>query len=319
MTPLALTNLAHTDFLAVMRQHQIVPGALCACVLMLAGCSLSPLASRTAAFSSATNLVVNNSENAYRAAVRLNDEAQASMLVARYDSAQPMDPHALKHLIDPKGLEARTAVLNGLRTYARSIADLASGVTSSKLDAAATSVGANLQKMGDAISAATPVGIDITPQEANAASTALKALGEFLISQKVKSSVPKIIHDMDPNVETICNLLLSDITVLRDQSGRDYEQLLAQQDSFIRHAGTALSPTERRAEIQRLSQIVLKEEATDDLLAGLADSIRQLALTHHALAVAATSKDAPSLDARIADLRGAGERLANFYFALPAK
>jgi len=319
MARLALTNLAHADFLAVMRQYQIVPGAFCACVLLLAGCSLSPLASRTAAFSSATNLVVNSSENAYRAAVRLNDEAQASMLVARYDSAQPMDPHALKHLIDPKGLEARTAVLNGLRTYARSIADLASGVSSSKLDAATTSVGANLQKMGDAISASTPIGIDITPAEANATSTALKALGEFLISQKVKSSVPKIIHDMDPNVETICNLLQSDITVLRDQTGRDYEQILAQQDSFIRHAGTSLSPAERRTEIERLPQILLKKEATDDMLAGLADSVKQLALTHHALAVAATTKDAPSLDARIADLRGAGERLADYYLALPKK
>jgi hypothetical protein len=301
-----------------MRHHKtLAGGALCACVLFLAGCSLSPLASRTAAFSSATNLVVNNSENAYRAAVRLNDEAQASMLVARYDSAQPMDPHALKHLIDPQGLEARTAVLNGLRTYARTIADLASGVASPQLDAAATSVGANLRKMGDAISASTPIGIDITPQEANAASTALKALGEFLISQKVKSSVPKIIHDMDPSVETSCNLLVSDIAFLRDQAGRDYEQMLAQQDSFIRHAGTSLSATERRAEIQRLPQILGKKEATDDLLKDLADAVKQLALTHHALAAAANSKDAPSLDARIADLRGAGERLANFYSALP--
>jgi len=47
--------------------------------------------------------------------------------------------------------------------------------------------------------------------------------------------------------------------------------------------------------------------------------VRQLALTHHALAVAATTKDAPSLDARIADLRGAGERLADYYLALPKK
>lgn len=302
-----------------MRHRHRVPGALCVCVFLLAGCSLSPLANRTAAFSSATNIVAENSENAYRAAVRLNDEAQASMLVARYDSAQPLDPHSLKHLIDPQGLEVRTEVLNALRTYARTLADVSSGVSSAKLDDAAKSVGANLIKLGDAVSASTPVGFTISPAEANATSTALKALGDFLTAQKIKSSVPKVIHDMDPHIEAISNLLLSDIAILRDQAGRDYEQILAQQDSFVRHAGTSLSPTERRAEIQKLPNILAQKQATDDMLAKLAESIKQLALTHHALAAAAASKDAPALEARIADLRASGERLADFYLSLPTK
>jgi hypothetical protein len=300
-----------------MRKRHPVSGAPFICVLLLAGCSLSPLAKHTAEFSTATSLVVDNSENAYRAAVRLNDQAQASMLVSRYDSAQPLDPHALKHLIDPQGLTARTEVLDGLHAYAQAIADLASGVSSQKLDDAATAVGANLVKMGSAVSAATPIGIDISPQQANATSTALKALGEFLISHKIKSSVPKVIKEMDPNVEAICNLLTSDIAILRDQSGRDYEQLLTQQDSFIRHAGTGLSATERRAEIQRLPQILAGKQATDDLLADLEESVKQLALCHHAFAAAATSKDANSLDARLSDLRASGQRLSRFYYSLP--
>lgn len=299
-----------------------VPGApliSSICVLLLAGCSLSPLARRTADFSSATGLVVNNSEDAYRAAVRLNDQAQASMLVARYDSAQPLDPHALKHLIDPEGLKARTEVLDGLRTYAQTIADLSSGVSSTQLDDAAKAVGDNLIKMGTAVSAATPVGIDVTPQQANSTSTALKALGEFLASRRVKASVPKTIQEMDPSVAAICALLVSDIAFLRDQSGRDYEQLLAQQDSFIRHAGGALSPIDRRSEIQRLPQILASKQATDDMLADLSESVSQLALCHHALAAAATAKDAPSLHARLADLRAAGQRLARYYYALPTQ
>jgi hypothetical protein len=251
--------------------------------------------------------------------VRLNDQAQASMLLSRYDSAQPLDPHSLKHLIDPEGLTARTEVLDGLRTYAQTVADLASGVSSTQLDDAATAVGANLIKMGTAISASTPVGIDISPQQANATSTALKALGEFLTSRKIKSSVPKVIQEMDPNVATICNLLISDISILRDQSGRDYEQLLAQQDSFIRHAGTALSPIDRRTEIQRLPQILARKQATDDMLADLAESVKQLALCHHALAAAATAKDAQSLSARLADLRASAKRLSRYYYSLPTE
>ena len=107
-----------------MRKRKLLPGTLILC-LALAGCSISPLARNTAAFSSATNLLVDNTQNAYRTTVRLNEDAQASLLVSRYDTAQPMDPHSLRPLIDEKGLQVRTDVLDGLRTYAQTIADLA--------------------------------------------------------------------------------------------------------------------------------------------------------------------------------------------------
>jgi len=300
-----------------MRKH-LVSGAQLILVLLLAGCSLSPLARHTADFSSATALVVDNSENAFRAAVRLNDQAQASMLVARYDT-QPIDPHSLKHLIDAKGLTTRTEVLDGLRTYAQSIADLASGVSSQSLDDAATAVGGNLIQLGSAVSAATPIGMEISPQQANAAGTALKALGEFLVSRKIRNSVPKTIQEMDPHVDAICKLLVSDIGILRNQAGMDYEQLLMQQDSFIRHAGKDLAPTERRAEIQRLPRILANKQATDDMLGDLEMSVKELALAHHALAAAAGRKDAQSLTARLAELRATESRLAHYYYSLPVE
>jgi hypothetical protein len=292
-------------------------GLLFVCLLfLLAGCSISPLARNTAAFSSATNLVTDNTQNAYRTAVRLNEEAQASLLVARYDTDHPMDPHSIRPLIDEKGLQARTEVLDGLRTYAQTIADLASGVSSPKLDEAAAACGSNLKSLGDALASSTSIGINITSTEANATSTALKALGDFLVNHQIKSSVPKAIRDMDPTVEALSRLLSSDIEILRDQAGRDYEQILAQQDGFIRHAGPALSASERRAEIQRLPRILSSKKATDDMLAELQLSIQKFAVTHHALAVAAASKDSASLQTRITDLRASAERLATFYQSL---
>jgi hypothetical protein len=300
-----------------MRKH-LVSGAPFLLVLLLTGCSLSPLAKHTADFSSATALVVDNSENAFRAAVRLNDQAQASMLVARYDT-QPIDPHSLKHLIDAPGLKARTEILDGLRTYAQSLADLAGGISSQPLDDAAAAVGSNLVRLGTAVSSATPIGMTISAQQANAASTALKALGEFLVSQKVRGSVPKIIQEMDPSVDAICKLLLSDIAILRNQAGLDYEQLLMQQDSFIHHAGATLSATERRTEIQRLPRILASQQATDDMLADLEESVKELALAHHALAASASQKDAPSLRARLAELHASGQRLSRYYDSLPTE
>ena len=302
-----------------MRNRQSLHGLpwLCVCLCFLAGCSISPLARNTAAFSSAANLVVDNTQNAYRAAVRLNEDAQASLLVARFDTDHPMDPHSLRPLIDQKGLETRTEVLDGLRTYAQTIADLSSGVSSPKLDEAAAACGSNLKSLGDALASSTPIGINITSTEANATSTALKALGDFLVNRQLKSSVPKVIQNMDPTVEALAKLLASDIDILRDQSTHDYEQILAQQDGFIRHAGSSLSAIERRSEIQRLPRILASEKATDDMLADLKVSINKLAETHHALAAAAASKNNSSLQARIADLRASAEKLATFYESLP--
>lgn len=298
-----------------MRKRNLLPRTLILC-LALTGCSLSPLARNTAAFSNATNLLVDNTENAYRTTVRLNEDAQASLLVARFDTAQPMDPHSIRPLIDEKGLQARTDVLDGLRTYAETIADLASGVSSPKLDEAAAACGTNLKSLGDALSSSTPIHINLSPTEANATSTALKALGDFLVNRQIKSSVPKVIREMDPNIDALSQLLSRDIEILRDQAGRDYEQILAQQDGFIRHASSSLSATERRTEIQRLPRILADKKATDDMLADLQLSLTKLVTTHHVLAAAATSKNSPSLQARIADLRASAERLATFYEGL---
>lgn len=299
-----------------MRHRKTLQGLPLVCLLSLAGCSISPLSRNTAAFSSATGRVVDNTENAYRTAVRLHEEAQASLLVARYDTADPMDPHSIHSLIDDKGLKTRSDVLDGLRTYAQTIADLSSGVSSPKLNEAAAACGANLKSLGDALAASTPVGIKITPTEASTTATAVKALGDFLVNREVKTSVPKVIREMDPNVESLTKLLSSDIDILRNQSGLDYDQILTQQDNFIHRAGSSLTPLERRTQIERLPRILAKQRATDDMLTELQVSINKLAVTHHALAAAATNKDTASLQARIADLRASAENLSTFYESL---
>jgi hypothetical protein len=121
---------------------------------------------------------------------------------------------------------------------------------------------------------------------------------------------------MDPNVAELSKLLSNDVEILRDQAGRDYEQILAQEDQFIRHSGSSLSATERRAEIERLPRIISDRKITDDMFIELQVTLRKVALTHHALAVAAARKDNASLQARIADLRASAEQLASFYESL---
>ena len=286
-------------------------------LLILSGCATSPLAKHTAEFATATNAVVDSSEGAYRAAVRLHDDEQISAAVQKYDANQPWDPHNIKHLIDARGLDARTDILDGLKTYAQRLADVSNGGQSESLNAAAAAAGSNLKEMSAAFNSDSTSSFSITPSQANAVSTALKALGDFLVSQKTKTAVPKIINDMDPQIAVLSKLLDSDIVILRRQSNDDYEQLLMQQDTFIRKSGHDLSPIERRAEIKKLGQLILRKETTDDMLRQLQSTIKSFAETHHALAVAAQSKDMASLSERIADLEATAERLNHFYNSLP--
>jgi len=289
-------------------------------LLILGGCATSPLAKHTAEFATATNAVVDSSEGAYRAAVRLHDDEQISAAVQKYDANQPWDPHNIKHLIDARGLDARTDILDGLKTYAQRLADVTNGGESESLNAAAAAAGTNLKEMSTAFNSGStvpPSGFSITRSQANAVSTALKVLGDFLVSQKTRTAVPKIINEMDPQITVLSKLLDSDIVVLRRQSNDDYEQLLMQQDAFIRKSGHDLSPIERRAEIKKLGQLILRKETTDDMLRQLQSTIKSFAETHHALAVAAQSKDMASLSERIADLEATAERLNHFYNSLP--
>jgi hypothetical protein len=302
-----------------MRPLNLLPGTAACGLLLLAGCSLSPLAKNTAAFSRSTGLVVDNTENAYRAAVRLDLEEQTEKMTAHFGTSDPIDPHTIKPLIDERGLMVRTKILDGLRTYAVRLAALTSGASPKGLDEAAAACGVNLQSLGNSASAALASSFTVSQDEANGAATALKALGDLLAKREVKKEVPGVIREMDPNVQAIATLLESDIATLRQQSANNYEQLLAQQDSFVQHSIGALSPIERRAEIGRMLRIALRKNATDARLSDLEGSIKKLALAHHALAEAATSKDNPSLTASLAELRASAESLSSYYDSLSSK
>jgi len=294
-------------------------------VFMVTGCSMSPLAKHTVAFATATNLLVNNSTNAYRAAETLHDNAQGYQAVAHFDSNPPYNPYKTTPLISEKGIQVRIDLLFAIKTYAQSLADLTSGVKSDKLDDAAAAVGKNLKDMSSTL--ATDVAdsagsasnkLVLSAGEANGISTAAEALGNFLASRKVKAAAPKQIKDMQPNIEALCKLLQDDIGILRNQSGLDYRIMVEDQDGFIRH-NTTLTPLERREEILVLPRLVQSQRATDTLLVQLHDSIFKFNLTYQALAAEAQGNNPESLRARISDLEATGENLAKYYQSLPTK
>jgi len=283
------------------------------------GCSISPLTKPAAAFSNAASVVVENSTNAYRAAIDLHADEQASAGVLKFYEGVAWDPHNDTPLISDEGLAARLAVLDSLKTYAQSLSDVTSGVDSSALDKAAAANGSNLESVGTALASepsTSKLGLSVGSQTADGVSKAAKALGEYLVAQKIKSKVPEITRKMDPEIEALCKLLTDDVDILRAQSRKDYEDLFRQQEVLIKKD---LKASGIRDEIAKLPVILRNERRTDAMLTDLQSAITCLAQTHHALATIAPGKGSESLQAHIADLEAAAENLGKSYQNLPVK
>ncbi len=288
--------------------------------MLALGCSLTPLAKHTAAFSTATALVINSSENAYRGANQLREQEQVAASVYDYDKNPKWSPYTdTKPLLIDRQLTARITVLNGLKAYAASLVQISGSQASKEENTAAARVGSNLQSLSSTVASdlsnAVPDASSMSAEQANAVSTAVRALGDYLIAHKVKGSLPKVTQEMNPTVKKLCELLNSDIVVLRRQADVDYQSLIEQQDQFIRH--TSLDPAAHQEEIEKLITLAYQQKANDELLAKLQVALHTLDLTHQALAAAAQGNNPESIKQKIVDLEAAGQSLSSFYSSLP--
>jgi len=293
----------------------------------LTGCSLSPLAKHAIAFSQASNIVITNSKDAYRAANQLRQREQIAAAVYAYERTPNWNPYTdIRPLLTPTQLEARITVLDGLKIYADSLVELIgteSKSDSDSLNSTAAGLGSSLKSLSQTVSTdlgtAVPGVSALTAPQANLISTAVLALGEYLQRRKVKGALPKVTEDMDPNIQTLCDLLKADVKVLRRQADVDYTTLVETQNQFIQKEGPSLNPIQKRAEIEKLISIASQQKANDDLLQKLQDAIGKLAETHHALVTAVQNNNSEALTQKIADLMAAGQELGNYYLSLPTE
>ena len=302
-------------------RSQALAAATLAISLLTTGC-LSPLTKHATAFSAATATVIDGSEDAYRAAMRLRLQEQTAASVYAYDKDPTWSPYKdLTPLLTPAQLSARIKVLDGLKAYADTLVELTSGKPSADLENAAEGVGTNLQGLNQTVATDLSTAIPNVPvmstAQANQVSTAVLALGEYLISRKVKGSLPKVTQAMNPNIQTLCETLNSDIVILRRQADVDYQAQITQLDQSIRHEGTAVSPYEHRQEIGTLIALADQQKANDDLLAKLQTALHTLAMTHQALSAAVQGNNPESISQKIAELAAAGHDLNVYYKSLP--
>jgi hypothetical protein len=145
-------------------------------------------------------------------------------------------------------------------------------------------------------------------------STAINALGQFLIERKLDKGLPQQIESMDPHVQTLCELLAKDIKILQQQEKLDSDDVIDRQTDFIRDS--KLDPEERRVEFMKLPDMAREQRENDQRLTELRGAILNLELTHHALAAAAQGNNSEALSQKLGDLAAAGESLGKFYSSL---
>jgi hypothetical protein len=315
------------------------------------GCH-SSLAKNSAALATATAPVVDQAAAAYVSANAIHNIRQDYDALVAFDAPPPApayNPRSIKPLLTDKDIEVRLTVLAAFQEYVKSLVAITSGTDSPELREAAKTAGENLASLGNTVIPSIQAALNIAPAVAsttqttvttttgntttsttststtaapaissgvqNGITTAIDALGQFLINRRIEKGLPRIIAEMDPHVKTLCALLVSDVAILTDQENRDYNVIINQQTQFVM-ATKNLDPGQRRDLIMKLPGIVRQQQLSSEALQHLSASIQRLEVAHDALAADAAGKTPESLKQKMGDLEAAGSGLGNFYTSL---
>ncbi|MGA2350219.1 MAG: hypothetical protein ABSF70_07295 [Terracidiphilus sp.] len=285
-------------------------------VATLSGCAISPLASRTAEFSSAATATIAQTTNAYQLVNQTYADAQMAMLVARYDTAG-FDADKIKPYLPAKDLEVRTKVLNGLQQYAALLAEVSGNQPISDFETQAKAAGGSLvQLQQDDFN-----GFKISSTDQNIAVTAMVAIGGVLIEHERERALPGILDKMNKPIQDICKVLEADIGTtdtpgLADALHRSYDKQIEAQKEYIHNNAASMSADQKRTEIEALPRLVIAQRQSDQTLAKTSKSIAALAAAHAALTATKTEKDSPAFKLKITELVQNAQAISGFYTSL---
>lgn len=328
------TSGAYATGAGALRSGGTAAAALVLCV-SISGCPTAQLNRNANTVSAWLAPVVTQSAAAYQDVVAVHQLREGYEAVFAYETKDASyNPRNLPVYLPDNEIQARLAVLAALQVYSTSLIQITQNNDSPQLDAAATAAGSNLTSFGNDLgpsvektlgmqasagSSATPL---LSPQVRNGLSTAVDAVGQYLVNRKVASELPAKIQAMDPSIQLFCQTLANDVSALDDIEQRDYDRMLDLEKQFLledAQPGKNLNPQAWRAEAMKLPDIARNQKAAHDRLLALRDAINGLALAHHTLAAEAQHKSRQGMKDKMNDLVNAGTKLGNFYSSLPAQ
>lgn len=297
---------------------------LCGLFPLLTGCALSPLATRTAAFSTAATATINQTNSAYELVNQTYFDTQVALLVANYNRSG-FDPSKIKPFLPPADLAVRAQVLQGLQQYATLLAEVSGNQPITDLETQAKATGSSLKTLQtDSFTSFKRNGTGLNDQEKNLAVTAVSALGSILIEHERSRALPGILDKMNDPIQKICTILESDLGTadkpgLAAELHQNYDEQIVVQQKFIADNAATLTPEERRTEIATLPKLVQAQQQGDQALAATVKALTSLAAAHAALAGTKTQKDAPAFKLELTQMAQDAQTLNSFYTSLKSK
>jgi hypothetical protein len=298
----------------------------------LTGC-VKQVRSTVPAFAQAAELTSTNVQGAFESVNATYSDAQDLHFVVTYDGK--VNPSTISAgWLKAEDLNARLQILQGLKQYASELNSLTGSNDVDNLNKASTEVGDSLT----ALSKTAPfkkITSKVPGNLANEAAVAVNALGNWLIELKLKKNLPTLIEKMDPNIQSICKLLITDIgslntdpakpaegSGLRQVLWNQYNSIILSQNQYILHnqcnaaeaTMNCFSPEARFAEIQKLPALVKQRNASDQALQQVQVTVKALAQAHTELVKAAQTKQ--NLTADLGDLLVEAQRLEKYYNSL---
>lgn len=294
-------------------------------LLLLPGCASSLATKQIATFATATTVAADNAAAAYESVEESYYEIRVAELTLNFDK-EGFNPERIDrfHFLSDEDRSVRLQLLQGLKVYAQKLAEIMSDRQLEAFDEETRAFGRSLADLSNNPALKT-VAARVDGRAVGIFTTAVDALGNWLIRYKRQRDLQPILADMQKPLSDICRLLIEDIGRapdkngadgsggLRDQLWRQYSQMLMTQDGLVRRLG--VDDPLRNREIARLPELVRERQAADAALAATQEALRKLVATHDQL-VQAFHGSSPRLDQLLLELRSEGARIASYYRTL---
>lgn len=292
-------------------------------VLLVAGCSVSPMVKKASDFATAATAASEDATNAYQLVEQVHYDAELERLVTDFGTAG-FDLNSIQPFMKPEDMDVRTRLIKGLSEYAETLAAVAGDQPLTDMDTQAEAVGKSLRDLSTSDALASMVKkakIDTT--DLNLFTTAVDALGRAIINHKRSSELPALLKEAKGPIATICTLLQADIGDpethgLRNALKNDYLTEIEKQEKFIKNNPT-LGPLDKQAAIRAVVTLAKAARDSDKTLAATQKEFADLAKTNAALADTDTKKDSPAFKTMLSELVNDERELRGFYEKLPAK
>jgi hypothetical protein len=283
-----------------------------------AGCAAPNAATEIKAFSDATIQTSDNITEAFNLVEQNRYKEEVSVSIVNYDSEHGFHPNDIQPFISTNALQARLDILDGLKAYAANLSTLMGNNVPTNFDSDTTKLGQQLTKIDtDLVSDSFFKKQPVTAQELQIFTTAINALGHWLIEYKQNKAAKGAISSMQQPVADICQLLQKDLEILGRQSANDSANTLRNENQYILNYLHAFdeSPGQKRAEIQEMADLTrtMRSEAT--LFESMQSSVAKMATAHKALGQV-FSKNTKDVSSLISEFSAESSRISKYYNSL---